>query len=282
MGDATRIGREPKPGAAIALGTEEGLEASRADFRAHKCNVATGGGSLLGTLDGSLNRPASGSVAIERDHHSKSRGMEVHPAASAGVAREHVVRPSFRHGERSFGGEAENSTQSSNINQASPLPLLSVPSRSSRSELRELGMTARKISVTELKGGSELVRNAHMSVRLLPSHRLVVLARTESPFETADELDACVGELRRAVPLASRALLSMLVDMQRAPIRVHPALDPAFDRFRHETELGFSRTVVVVTTPLGRIRTTRLQKTSVAVVMMAGSLEEALGLLAHP
>jgi hypothetical protein len=149
-------------------------------------------------------------------------------------------RPSSR--SRSFAAatRARAQMRSSPINGAPPLPFLSTSAPSLGAEAATIDMQARKISVSELKGGSELVRKAHMSVRLLQPQGLVVLARTETPFETAQEVDACVADLRRAVPLDSRPRFCMLVDMRRAPIRVHPALDPAFfSRMpARSTELG--------------------------------------------
>jgi hypothetical protein len=140
-------------------------------------------------------------------------------------------------------------------------------------------MNERKTSVSDLKGGTVVVRNAFLTVRRFPTARILLLTRTSQPFQTPSELDHCVSELFRGLPRESRSSWRNLIDMRQAPIRVHPSLDPAFDRFRAETEVGFVRVAVIVETPLGRVRADRLANPASRIV---DSIEEALRFFDSP
>jgi hypothetical protein len=159
---------------------------------------------------------------------------------------------------------------------ASTLPALAADERLPPHRLDVFAMVAKKAGISALKGGTLVLRNAYLSVRLLPSSRIVLLTRTAQAFETATEIDQCAAELARAVPRETRNGLRILLDMRSGPIRVHPALDPAFERFRRETELGFACAAVVVATPLGKLRADRLANPKAFPVRVVGSLEEAL------
>jgi hypothetical protein len=146
-------------------------------------------------------------------------------------------------------------------------------------------MQPRKISVRQLEGGAVLVQNAFLSLRWFPTLRLVLLTRTSQAFQTAADIEHCTTELARAVPLGGRKGARIVLDMRHAPVRVHPALDPAFERFRRETETGFACSAIVVVTPLGRVRSDRLTSTvSTASFPMrvVSSLEAALEFISDP
>jgi hypothetical protein len=134
-------------------------------------------------------------------------------------------------------------------------------------------MQERKTSVSDLKGGTVVVRNAFFTSRRFPTARILLLTRTAQLFQTPLELDQCATELLAALPRDTRSGWRHLIDMRQAPVRVHPSLDPAFDRFRAETEIGFARVAVIVETPLGRVRADRLAKPTSRIV---DSIEEAL------
>jgi hypothetical protein len=106
---------------------------------------------------------------------------------------------------------------------------------------------------------------------------LVVLTRLPLPFRRASEIEESIRELSTALPASRRAGRSIVIDMRAAPIRVEPSLDPAFARFREETERGFARVVVVVATPLGRVRSERLR--ALAEIPIVNTLDEAFELL---
>ena len=137
-------------------------------------------------------------------------------------------------------------------------------------------MRAHRLTVIDLKGGTTLLQNAHVSVRLFQSRRLVLFIRTGQAFQTAPEVDECTAAFARVVPHQTRTGLRILIDMRAAPVRVHPALDPAFARLRQETQIGFARVVVLVATALGRLRSERLAELAIGDVLVVGSLEEAL------
>ncbi|HTV19178.1 MAG TPA: hypothetical protein VMG12_10915 [Polyangiaceae bacterium] len=137
-------------------------------------------------------------------------------------------------------------------------------------------MVARKISASDLKGGAPLVQNAFLSLRLFPTSRVVVITRTGQAFQTPAEIESCTLDLARVLPHNGRRGLRVVLDMRSAPVRVHPALDPAFERFRKETETGFACSAIVVTTALGKVRADRLASTATFPMRVVGSMEEAI------
>jgi len=137
-------------------------------------------------------------------------------------------------------------------------------------------MEPRKISVRQLEGGAVLVQNAFLSLRWFPTFRLVLLTRTSQAFQTAADVEHCTTEIARALPRSARGGARIVLDMRQAPVRVHPALDPAFERFRRETETGFARSAIVAVTPLGRVRADRLASAASFPMRVVGSLEAAL------
>lgn len=137
-------------------------------------------------------------------------------------------------------------------------------------------MEARKVTAKQLEGGAPLVQNAFYSLRLHKAYQVILFTRTSQPFQAAAEIDLCTSELSKALPRAARNGIRVVLDMRQGPIRVHPALDPAFERFRKETQAGFARTAVVVTTPLGRVRADRLANADGSPMRIVGSMEEAV------
>ncbi|HEX5099003.1 MAG TPA: hypothetical protein VFV94_05860 [Polyangiaceae bacterium] len=74
----------------------------------------------------------------------------------------------------------------------------------------------------------------------------------------------------------------MLSDCREGPVRVHPALEPAFARYRDETMRGFLRAAVIVKTTLGRIRGDRLGDSAPVPSLITESVEEALRFVRAP
>jgi hypothetical protein len=137
-------------------------------------------------------------------------------------------------------------------------------------------MEVRKASVSDLKGGAVVHQDAYITVRLLRSPRIVLLVRTAQAFPTIADIDRSTAALNEVLPHSKRLGLRIVIDMRLAPVRVHPALDPAFERFCRETEQGFVRAAVVVATPLGRVRADRLSKPTSVPARVVGSFEEAV------
>jgi len=140
-------------------------------------------------------------------------------------------------------------------------------------------MGFRKTSVSDLRVGALLLSGDHLSVRVFRTQRLALFTRTSAPFLTAAEVERCINDLARVLPASDRAGWRVLIDMRLSPIRVDPALDPAYERLRRETHAGFERVAVVVTTPLGRMRAERLSKGASIPVAIVGSLDEAFAFL---
>lgn len=136
----------------------------------------------------------------------------------------------------------------------------------------------RKVSAADLKIGSTLFQNPQLSSRQFQSARIVLTTRTSEPYQTLGELERSIDELAKALPVPVRAGWRHIIDMRLGPTRVHPALDPAFERLRRETNVGFARVAVIVTTPLGRVRAERLNVSPVPLSIV-GTLEEALAFI---
>jgi hypothetical protein len=128
-------------------------------------------------------------------------------------------------------------------------------------------------------GGSELFRNAHLTIRCDYAQRILIIERSSVPFQRVEEIEAVTQALGRVFPVEKRTGFGVLSDFRAGPVRVHPALEPAFTRYREESERGFLRRVVVVATPVGKIRGDRLSDTAGKSVKMVTSLEEALAYL---
>jgi hypothetical protein len=140
-------------------------------------------------------------------------------------------------------------------------------------------MGIRKTSVSDLRVGALLLSSTHFSLRAFRTPRLALLTRTSTPFQTASEIEQCINDLSRCLPSAERAGWRVLIDMRLSPIRVDPALDPAYERLRRETHAGFERVAVVVETALGRMRAERLARGSTVALAVVGSLDEAFAFL---
>jgi len=127
---------------------------------------------------------------------------------------------------------------------------------------------------------SELFSNAHVTIGCDYSQRVLVVARSPNVFESIEDIEAATAALARVFPLSQRARFCILNDYRIGPLRVHPALEPAFNRFRAETERGFVRAALVVATAVGRLRGDRLREaTSTLPMLVVESLDEALAFL---
>jgi hypothetical protein len=130
-----------------------------------------------------------------------------------------------------------------------------------------------------MPSGSELFRSAHLSLACDHVRRIVMLRRTPLPFKRVDEIDDAREALVERFPRARRGAFSILNDCRVAPVRVEPSLEPAFSRYRMETEEGFRRAAVVVATPVGAARSHRLAVGALVPTKIFGSLEAALQFL---
>lgn len=127
--------------------------------------------------------------------------------------------------------------------------------------------------------GKRLGATPFVEVELDIVRRIAVIRRTDAPFRRADEIDAAIELIRRVLPTVQRADLGALIDTREAPVRVDPALSPAFARYRMETERGFARVAVVVRTTLGRIQSGRLRAETRSDLGIFEELDDALAYL---
>jgi hypothetical protein len=123
-----------------------------------------------------------------------------------------------------------------------------------------------------------LLKTPHLQAEVDYARRIVLLTRSALPFEKVEEIESLIVELHSKVPDSVRAGSAVLIDMREGPTRVHPALDPAFTRFRSETERAFSKVVVVVKTAIGKIRSDRLAETCHRPLAITDDFDEGLEL----
>jgi len=109
--------------------------------------------------------------------------------------------------------------------------------------------------------------------------KVVVVRRTAAPFARIADIDRAIDVLAKALPADRRKGHAVLIDMRTAPVRTDPSLEPAFARYRAETERGFERAVVVVDTVVGRIRSDRLGQTTQIPLDIVATLDEAWKIL---
>jgi hypothetical protein len=132
---------------------------------------------------------------------------------------------------------------------------------------------------SDLTAGAASALNTYLSARLFQVARVVLLVRTSEPFRTVSDIEQCIADFSRFIPASRRGQWRIIIDMRQGPTRVDPSLDPAFERFRRETHVGFSRLAVVVNTPLGRVRAERLSNVSDLPQCVVGSMEEAVAFI---
>ncbi|MGC4092679.1 MAG: hypothetical protein QM756_33325 [Polyangiaceae bacterium] len=123
---------------------------------------------------------------------------------------------------------------------------------------------------------SVLFKNEYLTIACDRTQRILVITRSAKPFERVEEIDVARLALSRAFPESQRVGFSVLNDYRLAPVRVHPAHEPAFARFRAETELGFTCAAHVVASPVGRVRSDRLRGTGTLPSKMFQTFDEAL------
>jgi len=123
------------------------------------------------------------------------------------------------------------------------------------------------------------VRNEFVELERHFADKVVVVRRTATPFSRIADIDRTINVLASALPADRRQGHSVLIDMRAAPLRTDPSLEPAFARYRAETERGFERAVVVVGTVLGRIRSDRLGQTTRIQLDLVATIEEAWKIL---
>lgn len=108
---------------------------------------------------------------------------------------------------------------------------------------------------------------------------MLLLQRTALPFQRVEEIEAMTQALARVFPTERRKGFVILSDFRDAPVRVHPALEPAFLRYREESERGFVRSAVIVATPVGQVRGNRLRDAAGQGAAIVTTVEDALAFL---
>lgn len=124
-----------------------------------------------------------------------------------------------------------------------------------------------------------LFKNEHLTISCDRGQRILVITRSSQPFESVEEIDTARLGLAKAFPESQRAGYSILNDYRLGPVRVHPAHEPAFARFRAETERGFTRAAHVIASAVGKARSERLREGAALPSKLLHSLDDALAYL---
>ena len=127
--------------------------------------------------------------------------------------------------------------------------------------------------------GTALLRSEFVELDVHYTDKVVVVRRTAVPFARVNDIDRAIDTIARALPAERRQGHAVLVDMRIAPLRTDPSLEPAFARYRAETERGFERAVVVVSTVVGRIRSDRLGQATQIPLQIVTTIDEAWNIL---
>ncbi len=128
----------------------------------------------------------------------------------------------------------------------------------------------------------EIFKNEHFVITCDHSRRVVFVQRTAVPLRRASDVEEGISALVREVPAERRVGWGIVSDYRDAPLRVHPALEPVWARYRSESERGFRRAAVVVATPVGKVRGARLGEGARIPVVIVNSMEEALRFVTQP
>jgi len=126
---------------------------------------------------------------------------------------------------------------------------------------------------------SQLFENEYITIHCKVRERIVVVRRSGIPFRNRQDLDETTAEFARVFPIHRRRGFSILNDVRQGPVTVHQFLEPAHTRFRKESERGFDRSAIVVSTLLGRVRSSRLAAGVGLPMVIVDSMEEALAFL---
>ena len=133
-----------------------------------------------------------------------------------------------------------------------------------------------------MSSAREVFENEHFVVASDPSRRIVFVRRTAVPLRRPSEVEAAIAALVKELPADRRPGWAIVSDYRDAPLRVHPALEPVWARYRTESERGFRRSAVVVATPVGRARGARLGGVAHIPVVIVSSMEEAIRFVTEP
>jgi len=124
--------------------------------------------------------------------------------------------------------------------------------------------------------GVALFANEFISLAIDYPRNVLWLRRSDRPFRTVEDVEDCTLRLERGFPSRKRAKVAIISDFRAAPVRVTPALDPAYARYRNETERAFQACVVVVATSLGQVRAQRFVRGTAKEVALVNSIDDAL------
>lgn len=105
-----------------------------------------------------------------------------------------------------------------------------------------------------------LLSNPWFELSRMPE-RVVRVARTATPFETAEDLERAHQEVGRALDALPRSRLGVLVDLRQAPARNDPEFERLMPGHRRRIFEGFARRAVLVQSAVGKLHVQRHART---------------------
>jgi hypothetical protein len=103
----------------------------------------------------------------------------------------------------------------------------------------------------------QVFRNDYYTVLLDERQRLVRIVRSEKPFATMPELDACFAQLLPALNTLDRPRYALLSDVRAVAGRNDPEFEAALARLRPLWLGGFRKVGVLVQTSVGLLQVQR-------------------------
>jgi hypothetical protein len=106
----------------------------------------------------------------------------------------------------------------------------------------------------------ELLRTAHLTIRLDDATKVVRLVRSAVPFDDIREIDANFLRITALFTDEQRAELKILLDVRDAPSRNDPEFENALQRRTLAFYRGFLRAAVLLRTAAGKLQLARMAR----------------------
>ena len=127
----------------------------------------------------------------------------------------------------------------------------------------------------------ELLRTRQTVVTVDDEARVLRRARTEEPFESAEQLEAEYEQVVRAMDQFVRSRYAQLVDVRSAPPRNDPEFEATVARHHADLYRGFLANAVLVQSVVGKLHVKRLLDGSGVKAGVFDDEREALEYLAE-
>lgn len=128
----------------------------------------------------------------------------------------------------------------------------------------------------------QVFRNDYYSVLVDERQRLVRIVRSEKPFASIPELEACFAQLLPALNALDRPRYALLSDVRAVPGRNDPEFEAALLRMRPQWLSGFRKVGVLVQSSVGLLQVQRYARKDGLVRKVSNDEAELLAYLLSP